>query len=83
MCTLCQIRNALTSFCEWSVPDSGSPHTIKGKVCVLLMGDDHCSEVGTKPSHLLRIDKGSPDGALYLGICIHNYGNYYVISHIE
>ena len=26
--TQCQIRYALTSFREWSVPDSGSPHTI-------------------------------------------------------
>ena len=24
---------------------------------------------------MLRIDKGSPGGALYLGTCIHNYGN--------
>ena len=24
----------------------------------------------------LRIDKGSPGGALYLGTCIHNYDTY-------
>ena len=24
----------------------------------------------------LRIDKGPPGGALYLGICIHGYGSY-------
>ena len=28
----------------------------------------------------LRIDKGSPGGALYLGTFIHNYGNYNGIS---
>ena len=28
VCTLYQIMYALTSFREWSVPDSGSPHTI-------------------------------------------------------
>ena len=30
---------------------------------------------GTVICFLLRIDKGSPDGALYSGTCIHNYGN--------
>ena len=32
---------------------------------------------------VLRIDKGSQGGALYLGLCIHNYGNCNVILHIE
>ena len=31
----------------------------------------------------LRIDKGSPGGALYLGTCIYNYGNSNGTSYME
>ena len=40
MCTLYQIMYALTSFREWSVPDSGSPHNIRQGV-LPVWGDDH------------------------------------------
>ena len=40
MSTLYQIMYALTSFREWSVPDSGSPHTIKGRGMLPVQGDD-------------------------------------------
>ena len=30
---------------------------------------------GLMPELLLRIDKGSPGGALYLGTCIYGYGS--------
>ena len=41
-----------------------------------------CLEINTGSAQL-RIDKGSPGGALYLGTCIHNYGSCNGISYIE
>ena len=46
MCTLYQIMYALTSFREWSVPDSGSPHTIR-QGCAACIGDDHYTQTQT------------------------------------
>ena len=38
MCTLYQVMYALTSFREWPVPDSESPHTYKAGMCCQYRG---------------------------------------------
>ena len=47
------------------------------KIYRLQPGDDRKRYYG-----MLRIDKGSPGGALYLGICIYNNGSYDGIQYI-
>ena len=44
MCILCQIRHALTSFREWSVPDSWSLYIIIIRQGFCLRGDEHYSQ---------------------------------------
>ena len=49
MCTLYQIMYKLTSFREWSVPDSGPLQTIKGRDMLLVWGGgDHYTQTQTK-----------------------------------
>ena len=44
VCTLYQIMYSLTSFREWSVPDSGSPHIIYSRDMLPVLEDFHYTQ---------------------------------------
>ena len=52
------------------------------RVMVRFICAEICAVMSLKLQVVLRIDKGSPGGALYLGTCIRNYDNCQGILYI-